>query len=183
MLIHAIYFLLAKILSSIYGADGLNLIFRFAPSRVIVSVINYYGGSVHESVRINSPLIFHNMKNEKRKYFTNLTIGKNVYVGRSAFLDLQSSIDIQENACISHGVKIITHTDPGNSSVGYYGVLVKSSKGVTVCYGAYIGADVMVLQGSRIGVNSAIAAGSLICKNVENNTFVKGRPARTFKEY
>ena len=44
--------------------------------------------------------------------------------------------------------------------------------------GASIGSNATILCGIEIGENAVIGAGSVVTKNVEPNTTVKGNPAR-----
>ncbi|MDN4072007.1 acyltransferase [Fictibacillus sp. CENA-BCM004] len=57
----------------------------------------------------------------------------------------------------------------------------KHFKGVTVKRGGRIGANTTVLPGKVIHEEAAVAAGSLVTKDVESETLVAGHPARKFK--
>lgn len=47
--------------------------------------------------------------------------------------------------------------------------------------GAWIGANSILLPGVTIGKNSVVGAGSIVTKDVPNNTIVAGNPARILK--
>jgi len=59
--------------------------------------------------------------------------------------------------------------------------------GVTICGQIYIdelsfiGANSTIIQGIRIGSNCVIGAGSVIIKNVDNNSKIVGNPGRTIR--
>lgn len=47
--------------------------------------------------------------------------------------------------------------------------------------GAWIGANVTILPGVRIGTGAVVAAGAVVCKSVRNNELVGGTPAKPIK--
>ena len=49
--------------------------------------------------------------------------------------------------------------------------------------GAKIGANATILPAVRIGKLAVVGAGSVVTKNVSNNTTVIGVPAKPFKNY
>lgn len=55
-------------------------------------------------------------------------------------------------------------------------------KGVTIESGGRIGANSTILPGKTIKEEAAVAAGSLVTKDVESKQLVKGAPARFFKD-
>lgn len=55
-------------------------------------------------------------------------------------------------------------------------------KGVTVKTGGRIGANATILPGKVIHEDGTVAAGSLVSRDVENECFVVGSPAREFKK-
>ncbi|RXZ01832.1 UDP-3-O-(3-hydroxymyristoyl)glucosamine N-acyltransferase [Fictibacillus sp. S7] len=57
----------------------------------------------------------------------------------------------------------------------------KHFKGVTVKKGGRIGANSTILPGKVIGQEAAVAAGSLVTKDVESENLVAGHPARKFR--
>lgn len=51
-------------------------------------------------------------------------------------------------------------------------------QGVRICRGARIGANCTLLPGLTIGANALVGAGSVVTKDVPENTIVAGNPAR-----
>jgi len=45
-----------------------------------------------------------------------------------------------------------------------------------------LGANVVVLEGVKVGKGAVVAAGSIVVKNVEPNTVVAGVPAKLLKK-
>lgn len=52
---------------------------------------------------------------------------------------------------------------------------------VTIKKGCWIGANSIILPGVEVGENSVVAAGSIVTKNVPDNTVVAGCPAKLVK--
>jgi acetyltransferase-like isoleucine patch superfamily enzyme len=46
---------------------------------------------------------------------------------------------------------------------------------------AWIGANATIMQGVTVGVNSVVAAGAVVTKDVSDNTVVGGIPAKIIK--
>ncbi len=57
-----------------------------------------------------------------------------------------------------------------------------SSKGITIENDVWIGSNVTVLDGVRIGTGSILAAGTVVSKDVPEFTVVGGVPARIIKK-
>lgn len=115
-----------------------------------------------------------------RKYY-GVKIGKNIrftgkpYWGPEAFL-----VEIGDNVTITQDVFFHTHD-------GAVGLFRKEFKGINV-FGrikignnVFIGSRAMILPGVTIGDNVVIATGSIITKDVPNNSVVAGVPAKVIK--
>jgi len=86
---------------------------------------------------------------------------------------------IEKNAAIGPRVTIITHADPSPSKlVKLYPII---DKPVIIEENSWIGANVTILPGVRIGRFSIIAAGSVVTKNIKPFSLVAGVPAKTIK--
>jgi virginiamycin A acetyltransferase len=119
-------------------------------------------------------------------------LGKNVYIGSDSHIGLCKKIG--NFSSISFGVKIGLLNHPLNSistSPVFYGVRrgwVKESKqsiteGMFVEIGndVLISANVIILQGVKIGDGSIIAAGAVVNKDVEPYSIVGGVPAKLIR--
>jgi acetyltransferase-like isoleucine patch superfamily enzyme len=182
-IIYALYLLAARLMATLYGAEGLNPILAIAPMSVINQILNRYGAQVHPTVRIKAPLIIHNGGTEKGQYFKNLRIDAQVFIGREALLDLEAPLHIGEKACISHGLKVMTHTDGADSHPTQSGILPTSAAPVTLEKGVYIGAYVLILQGVTIREGALVGANSLVTKDLDSFGIYRGQPARLIKKY
>ena len=178
-----LYFLFrvwARLSAAIYGGEGLNLPLMFMPTQVIAPTLRANGAAIGQRVRFRSPLVIHNSDIVRRRYYEKLTVGDDCYFGRELFLDLQDRIVIEDKVTISHRVMILTHTDAGASPL--QGEFIPTAQApVIIRKGAYIGANVTILQGVEIGEGSIVGAGAVVTRSVAPASVVAGVPARTIK--
>lgn len=161
----------------IYGGEGLNIPLMFMPTRSITPTLRRYGARIGERVRFRSPLVIHNGDTESHEYYRNLRVGNDCYFGRELFLDLQDRIEIEDRVTISHRVMIMTHTDAGTSPLRDTGIQTSQAP-VVIRRGAYIGANVTILQGVEIGESSIVGAGAVVTRSVPAGRVVVGVPAQ-----
>jgi maltose O-acetyltransferase len=152
----------------------------FMPTKVIAHSLRKYGARIGEDVRFRSPLVIHNSDTAAGRYYKKLEVGTHCYFGRELFLDLQDRIVIEDHVTVSHRVMILTHTDAGTSPLKDH-VIPTTNAPVIIRSGAYIGANVTILQGVEIGRSSVVGAGSLVTRSVPPGTVVVGVPARPIK--
>jgi len=152
----------------------------FMPTRLITPTLRRYGAKIGERVRFRAPLIIHNSAAGSPGYYENLTVGRDCYFGRELFLDLEDRIVIEDNVTVSHRVMILTHTDAGTSPLRD-AVIPTSQASVTIRRGAYVGANVTILQGVEIGECSVVGAGAVVTKSVPAASVAVGVPARVVK--
>ncbi|QBO59370.1 DapH/DapD/GlmU-related protein [Chryseobacterium salivictor] len=119
---------------------------------------------IDESVTVFTPLHINYGKHTK--------IGKNVFINFDCvFLDL-GGITIEDNVLIAPKVSLLSEGHPispeqrPSLNVGH--IHLKKN--------AWIGANATILQGVTIGENSIVAAGSVVFKDVPDNTMVGGIP-------
>lgn len=150
------------------------------PTQCIAPTLRAYGGSIGQRVRFRSPVVIHNSDSRHSRYYGKLEVGDDCYFGRELFLDLQDRIVIEDQVTVSHRVMIVTHTDAGTSPLKDQ--FIPTSKGpVIIRRGAYIGANVTILQGVEIGELSVVGAGAVVTRSVPPSTVVVGVPARVTK--
>lgn len=125
--------------------------------------------------KIGKKVIFH-YKTEIRSH-NKLMIGKGTIVGDNAILDARQGLTIGENVNISSNVSIYTlqhnHRSPD------FGCDFGDRKmSVEINDRAWIGSNVVVLPGVRIGDGAVCCAGCVVTKDVEPFTVVAGIPAK-----
>lgn len=127
------------------------------------------GSEIDASVAVFTPLHINYGKHTK--------IGKNVFINFDCvFLDL-GGITIEDNVLIAPKVSLLSEghpIEPENRNA-----LVP--KAIHIKKNAWIGAGATILQGVTIGKNSVVAAGSVVSKDVPDNTIVGGIPAKFMK--
>ncbi|TDE03601.1 sugar O-acetyltransferase [Flavobacterium hiemivividum] len=124
---------------------------------------------IDESVTVFTPLHINYGKHTK--------IGKNVFINFDCvFLDL-GGITIEENVLIAPKVSLLTEGHPiepeNRHSLTVGPIYIKKN--------AWIGANATILQGVTIGENAVVASGSVVSKDVPDNTIVGGIPAKILK--
>jgi acetyltransferase-like isoleucine patch superfamily enzyme len=128
------------------------------------------GTEIDESVTVFTPLHINYGKHTK--------IGKNVFINFDCvFLDL-GGITIEDNVLIAPKVSLLTEGHP--TAIEDRHSLIP--KPIHIKKNAWIGANATILQGVTIGENAIVAAGSVVSKDVPDNTIVGGTPAKIIKE-
>ena len=117
--------------------------------------------------------------------FTPLFInyGKNIKIGKGVFINFNCTflglggITIEDDVFIGPNVNILSEGHP-LSPKDRHSLLVKH---IHIKRNAWIGAGANILKGVTIGENSIVAAGSVVSKDVPDNTVVGGIPAKVIK--
>lgn len=109
-----------------------------------------------------------------------LEIGEQTFLTGPIRIDLAERITIGDHVNIGHACTLLT-TDheigPSDQRCGYRDV-----GPIVIEDGVWLGANVTVLPGVRIGRASVVAAGAVVARDVEPNTLVGGVPARLIRE-
>lgn len=124
---------------------------------------------IHESVGVFTPLHIN--------YGKNTRIGKNVFINFDCvFLDM-GGITIEDNVLLAPKVNLLTEGHP-LSPENRHAIIAKP---IHIKKNAWIGANATILQGVTIGENAVVAAGSIVTKDVPDNTVVGGVPTKFIK--
>jgi len=166
-----------QIKKTFFGMDNASLMLNIVPKNVIIPLLKRYNSSIGRNCDIESNLLFHNID---IKDYSNLSIGNNCHIGKNCFFDLRDKIIIKNNVTISMGCSFITHIDVGKSKL--FIKYPPEKEEIFINSNVYIGANSTLLMGISVGVNSFIAAGSVVTKDVEPYTMVGGVPAKLIKK-
>jgi len=107
-------------------------------------------------------------------------IGRNSYITSDTHIECLNNIKIGSDCAISWGVTII---DDDHHEI-VYNPENKKTKSASVYIGnkVWIGCNVTILKGSKIGNNCVIAAGSIVSGNFPSHSLIGGNPAKVLRE-
>ena len=107
----------------------------------------------------------------------NIHIGENVFINSGCKMQDQGGIYIGDDVLIGHNACLLTlnHVSDPESRADMY------PEPVHIEDKAWLGSNVTVLPGVRIGEGAIVAAGAVVTKDVEPGTVVGGVPARFIK--
>lgn len=112
--------------------------------------------------------------------YRRLKIGNGCMFNVGCFLELGEKITIGDRAIFGHEVMILTTTHAIGSAECRCDAPRKLP--VTIGPGVWVGARCTILPGVTIGAGAVVAAGSVVNKDVPENTLVAGVPARVIKD-
>ena len=144
-----------------------------------LELLKAFGATIGENVRIYSPVVLH----AAPEGYSNLTIGDNCLLNGNNYLDLAAKITLEKGVSLGPGVTIMTHNrynfnpfleDRLAHTCGKKDVLIKEGSGIK--------AGALITMGVTIGKNSVVAGGAVVNRDVSDNAFVAGVPARLVKE-
>lgn len=102
------------------------------------------------------------------------SVGKGVFINFGCtFLD-QGGITIEDGVFIGPGVTISTEEHPEQPERRH----TLLSRPVRIRRGAWIGAGAIILPGVTIGENAIVGAGSVVTRDIPDDTVAVGSPAR-----
>jgi len=127
-----------------------------------------------------------NKTRENLLRLSGISIGKKTVInwGLNLYNNFDSLVKIGKNCAIAANVSLITESGPNMSELKDIPFIQKHyiKKGkILIEDNVWIGANVIVFPGVKIGKNSIVGAGSIVTKDVKPNTIVKGQPAKAIK--
>jgi acetyltransferase-like isoleucine patch superfamily enzyme len=170
--------IIPRFLVFLYKIIGPPRILHFS-SESNVAILKAFGATVGNKVRIYSPVIV----TWAKKGYAKLKVGDNCVFNGNNFLDLSARITLGDGVSLGPGVTIMTHNRYNHNpfledrlahTCGIKDVLIKE--------GAGIKAHALVTMGITIGRNAVVAGGAVVNRDVPDNCFVGGVPAKLIKE-
>lgn len=92
-----------------------------------------------------------------------------------------SDITIGKNSTLAYRTLLTTNANPNAPYNELCKIYPPIHKEIRIGDNVWVGAGVMVLPGCRIGNNSVIAAGSVVCSDIPDNCMAAGVPAKVKK--
>jgi len=131
----------------------------------------------------------HHPDNKTRKIFyelTNVSIGEGTVINQNFIVsdNYNKLLFIGERVAISPNVTIICVSGPNNSSLAnneYVKNKLIVTKKVIIENDCWVGSNVVILPGIRIGKESIVGAGSIVTKDIENKSIYSGAPAKLIR--
>ncbi|QEW28207.1 acyltransferase [Roseovarius indicus] len=109
-----------------------------------------------------------------------INIGSNFRCGNLLLVAQFGNVDIGDNVLFSHGITIRT-SDMHSVFDTKTGERINPPQDVSVSDQVWIGQDVVIGKGARIGRDSIVAARAFVSGTVDENTLVGGTPARVIR--
>jgi acetyltransferase-like isoleucine patch superfamily enzyme len=133
--------------------------------------------------RIGARVVLHDVRffNLYRRGIRGLTVGNDCFLGGECLLDLAEGICLEDQVTLAERVLILTHTNVGYRDHPLQRHFPPVAAPVIIGRGSFLGANVTVLPGVRIGEGVFVAAGSVVTADVPAHTLVAGIPARALR--
>ncbi|MCA9747714.1 MAG: acyltransferase [Romboutsia sp.] len=110
----------------------------------------------------------------------NITVGSNVYISYNVWLNGLAGLIIDDEVILGPNVVISTLSHNYYNNSFRFGGAIGAS--VHIGKGTWIASNATVKYGVSIGSGCLIGANSSVIKNVKNNTFVSGVPAKVISD-
>lgn len=130
--------------------------------------LNFIGANIKKNVKISDNVVILNP--------INLSIGENSIINHGVH------INCRDNVTIGRGVRISTNVQihSGRLIIDSY-PRIHTKAPIIIEDNVWIASGCVVSAGVRIGQNSVIGANSVVIKDVEQNSFYAGNPAKKIK--
>jgi len=111
----------------------------------------------------------------------NLSIGNNVYIGPGAYLSCIGNVIISDGTIIGPKITIYTsnHRYENANAIPYDNHVLLGS--VEIGPNTWIGGNVVIVPGVKIGEGCIVAAGSVVTKDIDPFSIIGGNPAKLIK--
>ncbi|WP_339876386.1 WcaF family extracellular polysaccharide biosynthesis acetyltransferase [uncultured Algoriphagus sp.] len=134
------------------------------PSSFKARILRLFGAKIGEGIVIKPRVNIH--------FPWKLIVGNHVWIGEEAFLLNFEPLTIGNNVCISQRAFLCGgNHDYRDPSMPFRNGPIKLNDG------SWVGASVFVGPNVEVGIDSVLAAGSIVTKSVPENVILRGNPA------
>ena len=113
-------------------------------------------------------------------YGYNIFVGENFYMNHNGVILDAAKVEFGDNVFIAPNCGFYTAGHP--IDVGQRNKGLEYAKPIKVGDNVWIGGNVVVLPGVTIGNNCVIGAGSIVVKNIPDNSIAVGNPCKVIKQ-
>jgi len=133
---------------------------------------NYTTFLIHQNseVNIGNEVEIRNYFNLVIKSNSKIEIENNVFINNNCSINCLSSIFIGENTLLGENVKIYDHNHKYEAHKIFHKDFTTSP--ISIGKNCWLGSNVTILKGVKIGNNVIIGAGCIIYKNVPDNSII-----------
>lgn len=106
-----------------------------------------------------------------------IVVGNRVFINRNSYI--RPNVTIEDDVSLGPFVSLVSDTHEPGTRVRRTGTPIKPP--IVIGQGSWIGANVTVLGGVNIGKRVVVMAGSVVTRDVPDNSLVGGVPAKVIK--
>lgn len=110
------------------------------------------------------------------KYPWKLIVGNHVWIGEKVWIDNLDLVTIENNVCISQGALLLC----GNHNYKKSSFDLMIGK-ITLKQGCWVGSKSIITGNVTVNENAILQVGSVVSKNLEENSIYRGNPAVKIK--
>ena len=167
-----------RLLIIFYKLIGPPRVLQFS-SESNTAILRAFGANIGNKVKVYSPVVI----TWAKRGYAKLKIGDNCVFNGNNFIDLSACITLEKGVSLGPGVIIMTHNRYNhNAFLEERLAHTCGEKDVLIKEGAGIKAGVLITMGITIGKNAVVAGGAVVNRDVADNCFVGGVPAKLIKE-
>lgn len=111
-----------------------------------------------------------------------IVVGNSVSVGDYCSLHGQAGLHIGDDVLLASGVRLVPSSHTFSSRETPIRAQGMVGQGIRIESGAWLGANVVVLDGVVVGEGAIVGAGSVVTKDIEPMSIYAGAPARLLRE-
>jgi acetyltransferase-like isoleucine patch superfamily enzyme len=136
-------------------------------------ILRLFGFKLGKKVSLSSGVMIFQRKDD-------LTIDEGTFINQNVYFDAGAPIKIGKHCDIGYNTVFAGSSHILKATPGYNRPIAITAP-ITIEDNVWIGCNCIILAGVNIGKNSVVAAGSVVTKNVPENTVVGGVPAKILK--